>query len=92
MSIGGDYNIIIGSGSQLPIPNNDHQIVLGTSADTVYLGGAGTSSTGGVIVKNTGITLSGVATFTVSGQIGVLGQALTSGGAGAVTTSCGAWP
>jgi hypothetical protein len=82
MSINGNYNVLLGAGAQLPSAAASHQIVLGSSADTVYLGGAGTSSAGGVIINSAGVTLSGVATFTVSGKTGALGQALTSAGAG----------
>ena len=83
MSINGNYNVLLGAGARLPSEAGSHQIVLGSSADTVYLGGAGTSSAGGVIINSAGVTLSGVATFTVSGKTGALGQALTSAGAGA---------
>ena len=83
MSINGNYNVLLGAGAQLPSAAGSHQIVLGSGADTVYLGGAGASSAGGVIINSAGVTLSGVATFTVSGQTGALGQALTSAGAGA---------
>lgn len=83
MSINGNYNVLLGAGAQLPSEAGSHQIVLGSSADTVYLGGAGASSDGGVIINSAGVTLSGVATFTVSGKTGALGQALTSAGAGA---------
>jgi len=81
MSIAGSFNVLIGRDAQLPAPGGDHQIVLGTSSDTVYLGGAGVSSAGGVIISAGGITLSGAAALTVGGTAGALGQVLTSSGA-----------
>ena len=83
MSIAGSYNVLIGKDSRLWNPAGDHQIVIGTSGETIYLGGAGVASTGGVIITASGITLSGAATLTVRDSAGALGQVLTSGGAGA---------
>jgi hypothetical protein len=83
MSIAGSYNVLIGKDSRLPNPANDHQIVIGTSGETIYLGGAGVASTGGVIITASGVTLSGAASLTVRDSAGALGQTLTSGGAGA---------
>ncbi|NBV25408.1 MAG: hypothetical protein EBS05_26275 [Proteobacteria bacterium] len=83
MSIAGNYNVLLGTGSRLPRPADDHQIVIGTSGETVYLGGAGVASAGGVIISASGVTLSGVATLTVRDSAGAAGQALLSGGAGA---------
>ena len=81
MSIVGSFNVLIGKDSRLPAPGGDHQIVIGTSGETIYLGGAGVSSTGGVIITASGITLSGAAALTVGGTAGALGQVLTSSGA-----------
>jgi hypothetical protein len=81
MSIAGNFNVLVGKDARLPMPGRDNQIVIGTSGETIYLGGAGVSSAGGVIVAASGITLSGTAVLTVSGNAGVLGQVLTSDGA-----------
>ena len=83
MSIAGSYNVLIGKDSRLWNPAGDHQIVIGTSGETIYLGGAGVASTGGVIITASGITLSGAASLTVRDSAGAAGQTLLSGGAGA---------
>jgi len=78
MSITGSYNTLIGSGATLPSPTTSNAFVLGTAANTVYMGGAQGGTTG-VAVSSTAITLKG-STALVVGSAGLTGQTLLSGG------------
>lgn len=81
MSITGSYNTLIGSGATLPVGKSDHSFVLGSAANTVYMGGAQGGTTG-VAVSSASITLQG-STALVVGSAGATGQTLLSGGPGA---------
>ena len=80
MSITGSKNTVIGYGASLPNPNASNQIVLGTQNETVYLGGAGNTGGGGIIINSSALTLSGNTTLTVSGKPGIAGQYFVSNG------------
>ena len=75
-TIAGSKNTLLGYGSQLPNAAASNQIVIGTQAETTHIAG------GGVIISQASLTLSGNTSLTVSGNAGISGQFLVSGGAG----------
>ena len=79
MSITGSKNTLLGYGAALPNPAASNQIVIGSQNATTYIGGG---VTGGITISGSSLTLVGNTALTVSGNAGISGQFLVSGGAG----------
>ena len=77
----GNNNVLIGKGVTVPVGKSDNSIVLGTAAETVYMGGAQSGT--GVQISSGALTLNSATTLVVSSSAGAQGQALLSGGSAA---------
>jgi len=76
MSLTGSRNTLIGYGAVLPNPGADNQVVVGSAADTVYIGG-----TAGLIVNQaTGVQLPAAGPLIVNFSEGSAGLPLVSNG------------
>lgn len=73
------YNTLIGANAGLPPGVTSHAFVLGSAAESVYMGGAQGGGTG-VLVTSSGLSLLGAAGISLSGSAGAPGQTLLSGG------------
>ena len=77
MSLTGSRNTLIGYGAVLPNPGADNQVVVGSAADTVYIGGAA----GLVVNQATGVQLPAAGPLIVNLSAGSVGLPLVSSGA-----------
>lgn len=77
MSITGSRNTLLGYGAALPDTLASNQIVIGTQNETTFIGGG---LLGGLTISGSSLTLVGNTTLTVSGNAGISGQFLISGG------------
>ena len=82
----GSYNVLIGHGANVPTGKSDNNIVLGTAAETVYMGGAQNGT--GVLISSGALTLNSATTLVAGGSAGSQGQTLLSGGSGAAPYWC----
>ena len=77
MSITGSRNTLLGYGTALPDTLASNQIVIGTQNETTFIGGG---LLGGLTISGSSLTLVGNTSLTVSGNAGISGQFLISGG------------
>lgn len=76
MSLTGSHNTLIGYGAVLPNPGADNQVVVGSAADTVYIGG----SAGLIVNQATGVQLPAAGPLIVNFSEGSAGLPLVSNG------------
>jgi len=77
------FNVLLGAGTALPSAGS-HQIVIGTSADKVFLGDwrletGNWRGAGGAFMSAAGLALGDTSTITASGEVGRAGASLMSG-------------